>query len=303
MRRIALLTAVAVLAACGGSSSSGTGYLRVANLTTDQGALDFCVAPAGGTFGSPVMAGVPSNLGAAGLTSATVADEGLFSVSRYFAYNAGTYDVAVYQKGLVGASCTNALFTATNVSLGSGEYKLLAVVGKTGAVGGAPALVTFTDEAAPSANNVVIRFVNAGLATLDGANFFPLPAIDVGVTTASAGYQAIFTNVAYPGKAAQTGAVDANGYAVVPAASFAGQVDLTVCPTGKTPATVVPPAICKSTTVKAGQITGGVVASAYVIGVAGFDPNALLCGDNTTLPAVGGVTWPYSACTTNPNPQ
>lgn len=302
MRRIALLTAVAVLAACGDSSSSGTGYLRVANLSPDLGALDFCVRPTGGTYGSPVMASVPTptggsgSLGAAGLVAADATTEGGLAVSRYFSYTEGTYDVAIYQKDLLGASCANPLLTASSVSLGAGVYKLVAAVGKTGAAGAGHALVTFTDEKTVSSSNVLIRFVNAGIATLDGSAFFALPAIDVGVTTASAGYQAIFTNVLYPGKAATVAPVDANGYATLPAANFSGAVDLTVCPTGLTPASLQ----CQSTSVPAGAITGGVVASAYVVGVAGFPPNSLLCGDNTTIPPIGGVTWPYSACTTNP---
>jgi hypothetical protein len=297
MRRIALLTAVAVLAACGSSSSTGTGYLRVANLSADLGPIDFCVRPTGGTYGSPVMAGIASSLGAAGLVAANTVDEGSFAVSRYFSYTEGTYDVAIYQKDLVGASCANPLLTASSVSLGAGAYKLVAAVGMTGATGAGHAAVVFTDEKTVSSSNVLIRFVNAGILALPGAAPVPLPAIDVGVTTASTGYQAIFTNVAYPGKAAQAGLVDANGYATVPAANFSGAVQLTVCPTGQLPAS----GLCQSTAVPAGQITGGVVASAYVIGLAGVPPNALLCGDNTTIPPIGGVTWPYSACTTNPS--
>jgi hypothetical protein len=296
MRRIALLAAVAVLAACGSSSTTGTGYLRVANLSPDLGALDFCVRPSGGTYGSPVMAGVVP-LGASGLVAASTLDEGAFAVSRYFSYNEGTYDVAIFQKDLLGSSCANPLLTASSVSLGAGVYKLVAAVGMTGATGAGHAAVVFTDEKTVSASNVLIRFANTGILALPGAAPVPLPAIDVGVTTASAGYQVIFSNVAYPGKGAQSAVVDVNGYATVPAASFAGAVELTVCPTGAVPAS----GFCQSTAVPAGQITGGVVASAYVIGLAGVAPNALLCGDNTTIPPVGGVTWPYSACTTNPS--
>jgi hypothetical protein len=297
MRRIALLSAVAVLAACGGSSTTtGTGYIRVANLSPDLGAIDFCVFPSGGAVGSPVMASVGSNLGAAGLVASDATNEGSFAISRYFAYTEGTYDVAVFQKGLLGASCANPILTVSNVSLGANAYKLIAAVGMTGATGAAHALVTFTDEKTVSASNVLIRFVNAGILALPGAAPVALPAIDVGVTTASAGYQVLFSNIAYPGKAAAVAPVDANGYATIPAASFSGAVDLTVCPAGLTPASQQ----CQNTSVPSGVITGGVVASAYVIGLAGVPPNALLCGDNTTIPPIGGVTWPYSACTTNP---
>jgi hypothetical protein len=183
----------------------------------------------------------------------------------------------------------------TGVSLDNGVYKLVAAVGYTGSTAAPHALASFTDEMTVTTGNMAIRFANVGI--LPGATFGPLPPIDVGITTASAPYAAILKNVTYPGVApASTSApvIDANGYAVLPATSFAGAVQLTVCPAGLTP-TTAPAGYCQSTNLAAGLITPGTVASAYVIGVAGTPPNLLLCGDNTGPPSVG---YNYSLCLT-----
>jgi hypothetical protein len=276
------------------ATASSNAYLRVANLSPDLGPLDFCVRTTGATtWGDPVMA-------AAGATSGLVYDggtgiDGMAQVSRYFDFASGTYDVAVYQKALLGASCAAPTATKTGVSLDNGVYKLVAAVGYTGSTTAPHALASFTDERTVTTGNMAIRFANVGI--LPGATFGPLPPIDVGITTASAPYAAILKNVTYPGVApASTSApvIDANGYAVLPATSFAGAVQLTVCPAGLTP-TTAPAGYCQSTNLAAGLITPGTVASAYVIGVAGTPPNLLLCGDNTGPPSVG---YNYSLCLT-----
>jgi hypothetical protein len=298
MRKVALLTVLALFTACGSTSPTPTGYLRVANLSPNAGPLDFCVRNTGTTtWGSPVMAGTAGTAGLVFDDGTATGAYGAFMVSIYFPYAAGNYDVAVYQKALLGASCTNPLLTATNVALGDGAYKLIAAVGYVGSATAPPALSTFTDETTVTAGNVAIRFANTGLMAVLGGQPAPNPSINVGVTTASTGYVQIFTNVAYPGKAPASATVDANGYATVPAASFAGTVDLTVCPYPLDPSTA-PAGYCQPTKIPPGQITGGVVATAYVINVYPAKPNALLCGDNTVIPPTNGVVWPYSACTT-----
>jgi hypothetical protein len=270
------------------------GNVRVANLSPNVGTLDFCVRATGTTsWGAPVMAG-------AGGTAGLVFDggtgvDGAYQVSRYFPYDAGNYDVAVYQKALLGASCSNPLLSATNISLGAGAHKLVAVVGYVGSSTAPPAFASFTDETTVTAGNVAIRFVNAGLLSVPGGQPGPLPAMDVGITTASTGYVLLFSNIAYPGKAPASAIVDVNGYATLPAASLVGALQLTVCPAGLTPATA-PAGYCQSTPVPAGMFTGGVVAGAYVMGLAGVPPNTLFCGDNTTPPTAG---YNYSLCTTH----
>jgi hypothetical protein len=297
MRKIALLSTVALLAACGGSSSpTPQGFLRVGNLSPDLLPLDFCVRTTGTTtWSDPVMstAGAAAGLVYDGGTGI----DGALQVSRYFEYAAGTYDVAVFQKGLLGSTCANPIASKTGIVLDSGVHKLVAAVGYAGSTTAPHALASFTDETTVTTGNVAIRFANVGI--LPGATFGPLPPLDVGVTTATAPYAAIFKNVAYPGVSpASTTApvIDANGYAVVPAASFAGAVQLTVCPAGLTPSTA-PAGYCQSTNVAAGLITPNSVATAYVIGLAGVPSvsNSLLCGDNTAPPTAG---YNYSLCLT-----
>ena len=286
MRKIALVVAVTFLAACGGSSSStpaGTGYLRVANLSPDLGALDFCVAASGTTtFTGPVMA-------AAGAASGLVAAaDGSKAVSKYFAYTAGTYDVRVIAS-VSGATYSTPLLTATGVSLGDGVYKLVAAVGATGVTGAPHALVSFTDEATVASNRVAIRFVNAGLLQIPPSAPSPLPGLNIGFTIGTV-YTGVFTNVAYPGKGPAGGLVDANGYATVDPTGLAAGTKITSCLYPD-----VPPAVtCASLPLPTGySITGGTVSSAYVIGYAGVPPNALLCGDNAPPPVAG---YAYTPC-------
>jgi hypothetical protein len=215
--------------------------------------------------------------------------DGAYQVSRYFPYDAGNYDVAIYQKALLGASCSNPLLTATNISLGAGVQKLLAVVGYVGSIAAPPALVTFTDETTVTAGNVAIRFVQAGFLSVPQPG--PFPPIDVGITTASTGYLLIFSNIAYPGKAPASTFVDVNGYATFPAASFVGAVQLTACLAGFTPATS-PAGFCQSTSVPAGLITENVVVGAYRIGLEFGPSNMLYCAENVPPPAA------YSLCST-----
>ena len=169
MRRIALLSTVALLAACGSSSSpTPQGFLRVGNLSPDLLPLDFCVRVTGTTtWSEPVML-------TAGATAGLVYDggtgiDGALQVSRYFEYAAGTYDVAVFQKGLLGSTCANPIASKTGIVLDGGAHKLLAAVGFTGSTTAPHALVSFTDETTVTTGNVAIRFAN--VAILPGATF------------------------------------------------------------------------------------------------------------------------------------
>jgi hypothetical protein len=283
MRKIALLAVVAFAAACGGSSSTpGTGYLRVANLSPDLGDIDFCIAPAGTTtFTGPVLANTTG--GTAGLK---FPGDGSMAVSKYFSYEEGSYDVRIISKG-AGATCATPLLTASSVSLGNGVYKLVAAVGNTGFAGAAHATAVFTDETTAASNRVNIRFVNAGLLALPGPTYSAMPALNIGFTVGGT-YSGIFTNVGYPGIGAAVAPVDANGYASIDPTGITAGAQITSC---LYPATSG--ATCQSAPLPTGTvITGGMVASAYVIGIAGSLPNALLCGDNQTpIP-----NYPYSLC-------
>jgi hypothetical protein len=243
MRKVALLTVLALFTACGSSTSDpGTGFLRVANLAPDLPAVDFCIRTTGTTAWT---SGVMNTAGAtAGLVyDGGVGVEGIFQVSRYFSYAAGTYDVAVFQIGLPGSACATPMASLTGLVLGNGVSKMVAIVGTGGTGAVQHTLAQFTDETTVATGNVAIRFANTGLIQIPGG-FMAVPPIDVGVTTASTGYVPIFVNIAYPGVApARTTApvIDANGYATLPASSFGGTVQLTAtpgrCPTRSSAAT------------------------------------------------------------------
>ncbi len=293
MRRIAILSMVTFLAACGSSSSSspGTTYLRVANLAPDVAAIDFCVGPTGGTLSAPVMAGAGASDGLAYGANFPAPLSLSKMVSKYFAFDAGATTIAVYDKNLSGSSCANPLVQLTNQNLAADGHYLVALVGQTAA--GAPhQLQLFTDEAAAVADKVVIRFVNAGFLQLSGATTV-LPAFDIGYQVAGGAFTKIFDNIAYPGIAAASTSVDANGYAQVNPSVLTAGTTLYTCLHG-----TVPPAVtCQSIALPtSGAIVGGVVASAYAVGnstglaTAG---TSLFCGDNTAAPV---ADYKYSLC-------
>jgi hypothetical protein len=293
MRRIAILSMVTFLAACGSSSSTpvGTTYLRVANLAPDVAAIDFCVGPTGGTLSAPVMAGAGATDGLAFGVNFPAPLSLSKMVSKYFAYDAGSYTIAVYDKNLTGSSCANPLVQLTNQSLAADGHYLVALVGQTAA--SAPhALQLFTDEATAIADKVVIRFVNAGFLQIPGGTT-PLPAFDIGYQVAGGAYTKIFDNIAYPGVAAASASVDANGYARVNPSILGTGTVLYSCAHGVTP----PSAYCQSIALPTtSAITGGVVASGYAIGNstgAATAGTSLFCGDNTAAPV---ADYKYSLC-------
>ena len=212
------------------ATAIGRGNLRVANLSPDMSAIDFCVAPTGsGTFSAPVMA-------AAGEASGLVyGGDGSRQISRYFWYFPGTYDIRVFDKGLVGSSCSNPVLALTGVTVANDSYRTVAAVGVAGSATAPHRLVAFIDEATVAPPGFGIRFINAGMVTLSGSAPSPLPALNIGFTVAST-YSGVFTNVAYPGTAAAGGVVDANGYATLDPAGLAAGAQITACPYPASPA-------------------------------------------------------------------
>ena len=298
MRRIALLSVVTFLAACGESSNTpGNGYLRVANLapgpTVNAGAadIDFCIAPTGGTYSAPVMAAAGSPEGI--VYGGTGLSIGLKQMSKYFAYGAGTYDIKVMNKA-AGGSCASPLATITGVSLTEGGYRTIAFVGGNPTASTAPAafaLVAFTDKVTVATTQVAIRFMNAGL--MPGAQLSPGPTLDIGISSATTANVVIFPSVAYPGKSAASSTIDANGYAVLTANTLPpGNLALNICAAGVPP----PSPFCGSANITAGQITGGIVATAYLIGQAQLSSGALFCGDVTNGNALQQF-GNFSSCT------
>jgi hypothetical protein len=273
MRRVALLSAVALLAACGGSDSPGTGYIRLAHLSFGAPAVDFCWAPQGSTtFAGPAMRGAGD---ATGLTYA--------QVSRYFTLTAGAYTVRLVP--FAAASCATAVPGVADVAVtaASGGYYTVAAAGIIGQAAPLNAqLKSFTDEAKPDPAKVIIRFVNA----LPGS-----PALDLG-TGAPTAFAPIFSNLAYLSLATPTAPVDANGYASIAPAGFSGTVILTTCLHGLPASTATCPTSVTLPPSISASITGGTVASAFLIAASPTSGELLLCGDSTgTVPGTN-----LSAC-------
>jgi hypothetical protein len=214
-------------------------------------------------------------------------------VSKYVSYDAGTYTVAMIDKGVLGATCAASTMTR-DITIGANTNTLVALVGQTGIA--APALTSYVDATTPDATRVTIRFINAGCYN----HAITVPAFDIGYNTNTAGsvYTPILTNVAYPAAATgPTGVV--NGYALVtPALITAPATTVYTCITGTNPSIT---GMCQTLTLPGGtsSIVAGVVATAFVIGDATALPNGLFCGDNT--PQVPS-TWPYTMCVSNSLP-
>jgi len=298
MRRIALLSTVALLAACGDSSTSpGTGSLRVANLSPDlvsAGAgIDFCIVPTGGSFAGKT--GVVASFGltgAQGLIFGGTSD-GSAAVSKYFPYSAGTYDVRVIGVGLSGSTCETPLLSLNGVVINGDTKVTVGAIGHlplTGPSTGGHALRAWTDTATVAAGKVAARFINTGFLSL-GTALVVLPAYDI-VSATAGGNNVLLANIAYPGPGTGT-SVDANGYIVADPSILTGAT-LYACATGNKP----PDPRCATFALPAGfGNVANKVASVFNVGTAVIPPGtptpplAILCGDNE--PDLG---VPYSAC-------
>jgi hypothetical protein len=302
MRKVALLTVLALFTACGSSSSpTPTGYIRVANLAPGVAAIDFCIAPTGGAYSTGVMAAAGSTEGIIYDVPASTPVAGLKQMSKYFPYAAGTYSIKI-KSNAPGGSCDNAVATVASVTLTDGGYKTIALQGITDAAGLTPLTANvFTDEVSVVTTSVALRFVNGSLLfSPPGATgiYTPGAALDIGYMAGTT-YVKLFGNLAYPGTAAAIpGGVDANGYLTIPSGNLPAALTLTVCAAGVTPPNTL---ACRSVDVPAGSVKGGIVASGYLIGVTSFatsvpsTPGALFCGDVTDGSTVVYFDN-YSAC-------
>ena len=284
MRKIALLAFVAVAAACGSSSSDPvvtTGEIRFGNLNQSYAAVDYCIKPAGGAYSNPIMTAIG---GTNGLVYGSFGDQ---MISRYVSYSSGTYTVAAFNK--TGGSCANPIATL-DVTVGSGTKTLVALVGQNGVTGGTAALRSYADATIPDPAKIVVRFINAGFVPPPLSPVtIPIPAFDIGYTTPLVTYTTILTNVAYPTYATGPAGV-VNGYASVAPSILSASTTLYSCSSGAVP----PSPFCGTIALPSGfTATGGILASAFVIGNIPTQPNALFCGDNQPAPV---ANYPYSMC-------
>ena len=185
--------AAAALSGCGdvldedgdgdGASTGGSGArVRVAHLSPDAPAVDFCLAAAGsGKFSGPVLAGAG---GLAGISYG--------KVTRYLDVPAGAYDVRLVAPAA--ANCSQSLGGLPDITglpeLGKGASATLAATGKL-AHGGAPfQLRAYFDDATPPTGATAaakLRFIHASPGT---------PNVDVGLGGGVA-FTPVFADVAY----------------------------------------------------------------------------------------------------------
>jgi hypothetical protein len=274
MRKIALLAVVAFAAACGSSSSTPAGSLRVGNVSIGLAgasvAVDFCYAPSATptVFSGPVMKGVSSTLGLP-----------YSYVSRYFSLPADTYKIRVVPFAANSCATAAAGVADINVVVADGvAYTVLAA----GIPASTPALQlkAFTDINSPDAAKVIIRFMNV---------LTDQTAFDIGTGTADA-FNKIFDNLVWLGLPTATPPVDARGYASVNPSSFVYPVSLTTCFHGALPSALTCPSTVALSQSDVAGIKGGTIASAYLVPTLVGGGELVLCGD-TTAPIDN-----YSAC-------
>jgi Domain of unknown function (DUF4397) len=155
--------------------------VRVAHLSPDAPAVDFCLAPAGtGQFTGPVLAAAGGRGGLA-----------YTKVTRYLDVPAIAYDVRLVAPA--SRDCARSLGGLPDVTglpaLLAGEAFTLAATGEL-ARGGTPfAVLAYRDDARPKQGKAKLRFIHASPGT---------PSVDVGVGSGD-DFSAVFSDVGYGG--------------------------------------------------------------------------------------------------------
>jgi len=248
-RLTSLLFAYAV-SACGSVDEPvGVAHVRVAHLSPDAPAVDFCVAAHGtGNFTGPILT---QNGHLTGLAYG--------NVTKYFDLGADQYDVRLVAPGA--ADCTTALgglpdFTdlpalPADASATIAAEGLVAFGSQT-----AFALKAYLDDATVDADQAKLRFIHASPGT---------PPVDVGLG-GGALFTGVFTDIAY-GNAAAT----ANGYVTTDAIHGA---EISARAHGT---------LVDALAIKPAELPAGAIATAFAIGkLDDASLRVLLCVDNAT---------------------
>jgi hypothetical protein len=227
---------------------AGAARVRVAHLSPDAPAVDFCVAPAGTqAFAGPVLGGAGAPLGIA-----------YGNVTRYFELPAIRYDVRLVAPGA--ADCGRALVPdVTDLpALPGGASATIAAIGKLDHDGtGEPfAVRAYLDDADVAAGQAKLRFVHASPGT---------PPVDVGVG-GGALFTPVFPDVAFGGTLAA-----GNGYVTTPPLDGA-ELSARLAGTLADVLSITP-----------ASLPAGAIATAFAIGQASSEEaplGVLLCVDN-----------------------
>jgi hypothetical protein len=246
----AIIAMSSMLAGCGDDDDdddTAIARVRVAHLSPDAPAVDFCLAATGsGVFTGPVLAGAG---GAAGLSYG--------KVTKYLDVDAQRYDVRLVAPG--STSCATSLaglpdYTQLPALAADGSFTI-AATGKL-AAGGAFTLRAYVDDAAVTAASAKLRFIHASPAT---------PNVDVGLGGGVA-FTPVFSGVAFGGiQAGQQGYV---------ATGPLNAVEISARATGTTADVLA---------IKPASLPAGAIATAFAIGEIGNAQTplrVLLCVDN-----------------------
>lgn len=241
-------------AGAGGSGGAGggaaaTANVRVAHLSPDAPAVDFCVTADGTTFVGPVMKSLGDTDGLA-----------FSEVTQYLPLPVATYTARLVAPNA--ADCSTSLGGLPDVTglavAADGSYTVAAIGMLTPANGEQPFEVTaYGDDADVAAGKAKLRFIHASPDT---------PNVDVGVG-AGAQFTAVFSNVAF------SDAGDVAGKSYLETDPLAN-VTVSARATGTTTDALVIPGV---------NLPAGAIATAFAIGKLNGDPSplkVLVCVDN-----------------------
>jgi hypothetical protein len=245
---------------------AGPATVRVANLSPDGGAIDFCVRiQTSLDFGSPKLASIGGS--SSGLAYG--------QVTRYFPIDPGPSVVRLVAAG--SKDCSNGLTSDLLADFEPQSTSTIAAEGELNVEGNDPIMApySYTDDASTPASGISLRFIHAASGLL---------IVDLGLgTQAGSTYQPVFSGVTF-GTAGGAGntpglTVDANGYlqrAAFNAQTLSAHVD------GKATddATTSPVTIADGTLATMFLVGGKVGDTAHPV-------RFLLCDDGA--PPVGGL--------------
>jgi Domain of unknown function (DUF4397) len=256
--------------------------VRVANLSPDLPAIDFCfAAQGGGALIGPQM-GVRGEAG--GLQYADPARQ----VGRQALIAAGTWQVRIIAAGAV--DCASPIFPDGLISVAEGMSYTVAVTGLATSTSAPHSVYTWADAIVTPANQVLLRFVNAAMASPTAGS----PPLDAG-TGAPDAFHAVFRDVLFPGPASPSTSIDANGYATLPPSDLVVGMTVSSCLAGSPPG----PSTCPISQAWAGPpVTAYYAATMFAVGGTATAPwRILTCIDNAPFPeTVPGPLPNFSWC-------
>jgi len=246
-------------------NQSTWGTVRVANLAPDIPALDFCFALQGtGNWIGPQMKAMGE---AGGLVYGNPARQ----VGKYAGIIATAWDVRIVVANA--ADCTAPITPDGTMVVGTNGWYTVAVTGLGTSTSAPHSVYTWSDDDVAPAGQVKLRFVNAALASATA----PSPPLDGG-TGAPTAFRPAFPSVVYPGPAAPSTTVDANGYVTfAPTELVPGTTIFTACLSGMAPG----PVTCPITQGYAGPpLPALYVGTTFAVGGGPSPYRFLTCVDN-----------------------